>query len=176
MCADVNGRAHGERVQVLTGFRVARLRHLADGWRGSPRGRAAPAPRRSPAAFGQRARAADRHRRLYAQVGSNYAVVVQRLRRLRPKHSPPWNLMSAVTVQASMRKALQAMFTLLLLAGCGDAAPSESRAEPEKSTVAAPRNEPLEPGDLEVRHPSPSGSSTSRSISTRGRIASRMAA
>jgi hypothetical protein len=52
-----------------------------------------------------------------------------------------------------MRRAVQAMVTLLLLAGCGDAAPSESRAEPEKSTVAAPGNDPLEPGDLKAPPP-----------------------
>ena len=45
------------------------------------------------------------------------------------------------------------MAALLLLAGCGDAAPGESRAEPEKSTAAAPGNKPLEPGGLEAPPP-----------------------
>lgn len=45
------------------------------------------------------------------------------------------------------------MAAVLLLAGCGDAASSDSRAEPEKSTAVAPGNEPLEPGDLEAPAP-----------------------
>jgi hypothetical protein len=52
-----------------------------------------------------------------------------------------------------MRRVLLAMATLLLLAGCGDAAFSESRAEPERSTAVAPGNEPLKPGDLEAPPP-----------------------
>jgi hypothetical protein len=52
-----------------------------------------------------------------------------------------------------MRKVPLATATLLLLAGCGDAAPTESRAEPERSTPAVSRNEPLEPGGLEAPPP-----------------------
>jgi hypothetical protein len=52
-----------------------------------------------------------------------------------------------------MRRALLAMATLLLVAACGDAAPIEPRAQPKQSTAEAPRNEPLEPGDLEAPPP-----------------------
>jgi hypothetical protein len=45
------------------------------------------------------------------------------------------------------------MATLLLVAACGDAASIGSRAQPEQSTAAPPRNEPLEPGDLEAPPP-----------------------
>lgn len=52
-----------------------------------------------------------------------------------------------------MRNVFLGMAALLLLAGCGDPAPSESRAEPEKSTAVSPGNGPLEPGDLEAPPP-----------------------
>lgn len=45
------------------------------------------------------------------------------------------------------------MTALLLLVGCGETAPRESRAEPKESTTAAPGNEPLEPGILEAPPP-----------------------